>query len=254
MSKEQVVIGGIPIEIVRKANLKNMYLRVFPPDGDVRVSCSIEFKDEEIRLFILNKLPEINKVRERMLSQPRQSKREFVSGESYYLWGKPYRLQVVYKGNKYTVAKKPNKILLTVPENTSEEQREKVMTEWYRQEMKRALEGIIASCEKKTGIKADEYRIKNMKTRWGTCNIAKRRVWLNLQLVKKPVICLEYVLIHELTHLVEKNHTHRFYSLVEEFCPSWKEARKLLATMPLDHIEKGERDTDGETSDMERCL
>ena len=254
MYKIQATIGGISVEIIQKANLKNMYLRIFPPDGTVTVSCSTEFKEEEIRLFILNKLPEIVKARSRMLAQPRQTKREYVSGESYYLWGKPYRLQVVYEGTHSKLEKTPNKFILTVPENAATEQREKVLTEWYRGELKRTLDNIIPACEKKTGICADEYSIRNMKTRWGTCNIGARRIWLNLQLVKKPVKCLEYVLIHELTHLLEKNHTNRFYALVEEFCPTWKEARSLLATMPLDHIEKEEHDIDGDTTDMERYL
>ena len=107
------------------------------------------------------------------------------------------------------------------------------------------LESVIIKCERKTGICADEYRIKNMKTRWGTCNIEKRRIWINLQLAKKPMECLEYVVIHELVHLLEKNHTHRFHALVEEYCPIWREAKKSLAVMPLDYIKKGETDTDG---------
>lgn len=249
MYKNEVTIGGIPVEIIRKPNLKNMYLRVFPPDGNVTVSSSMDFKEEEIKLFILNKLPEINRIRERMLVQPRQSKREYVSGESYYLWGKPYMLQVIYEGTKCKLEKSPSKFILTLPVGATTTQKEKTVTEWYRQEMKRVLDGIVASCENKSGVSADEYRIKNMKTRWGTCNVLQRRIWLNLQLVKKPIECLEYVIIHELTHLVEKNHTSRFYALVEDACPTWKEAKHLLAAMPLDYLEKG--DNDGKLTDME---
>ncbi len=249
MYKQKVVVAGIPVEIVRKRNLKNMYLRVFPPDGRVSVSCSMDFMDDEIHLFILNKLPEINKVRNRMISQPRQTKREYVSGESYYLWGKPYRLQVICEGTRFKLEKSNGKFILNVPEGATLNQKEKTVTEWYRGEMKRVLEVMFASCEKKSGILANEYRIKNMKTRWGTCNIPKRRIWLNLQLVKKPIECLEYVIFHELTHLIEKKHTSRFYALVESVCPTWKEARKLLSAMPLDYLKKG--DIDEESNDME---
>lgn len=243
---EELVIGGLRVEIIRKKSLKNLYIRVNPPEGSVTVSTPAELPNEDIKLFVLKKLPEITKIRDRMLAQERQSKREYVSGESHYLWGKPYRLQVVYEGTQYKIVKRPTKIIMTVPEGTDVKARERLFTEWYRQELKRVLESVIIGCEKKTGIYADEFRIKNMKTRWGTCNNEKRRIWINLQLAKKPMECLEYVVIHELVHLLEKNHTHRFQALVEEYCPTWYEAKKLLETMPLDYMEKGEADTDDE--------
>lgn len=246
MRKEGLEIDGLTVEIVRKHNLKNLYIRVNPPEGNVTVSTPTELSNEDIKLFVLKKLPEITKVRDRMLSQERQSKREYVSGESHYLWGKPYRLQVVYEGTQHKIVKYPTKIIMTVPKGTDTEARERLFTEWYRQELKRVLESVVIVCEKKTGVHADEFRIKNMKTRWGTCNIEKRRIWINLQLAKKPMECLEYVVIHELVHLLEKNHTHRFHALVEEYCPTWREAKNLLATMPLDYMEKGETDTDDE--------
>ena len=204
MRNDEILIGGLPIEVIRKKNLKNLYVRVNPPEGNVTVSTPMELSNEDIELFVLKKLPEITKVRDRMLSQERQSKREYVSGESHYLWGKPYRLQVVYEGTQHKIVKSPTKIIMTVPEGTNAEARERLFTEWYRQELKRVLESVIIKCERKTGICADEYRIKNMKTRWGTCNIEKRRIWINLQLAKKPMECLEYVVIHELVHLLER--------------------------------------------------
>lgn len=252
--KKTIVVGEISIDVIRKTNLKNMYIGVFPPDGTVTVSSSFAFKEEEIKLFVLNKLPEITKVRNKMLSQLRQSKREYISGESLYLWGKPYPLRVVYDGTAAKVEKIAGKLILRVPEGSDVLKREKTVTEWYRQEMKRILETQIESCEKKTGICARVYKIRNMRTRWGTCNVDEGIITLNLQLVKKPPQCLEYVLIHELVHFMEKNHTNRFYALVEDFCPAWKETKKLLESMPLDHIEKREHDTDGEKTDLERCI
>lgn len=252
--EEEMEIGGLPIKIFRKTNLKNLYIRVIPPDGNITVSTPTEVKDEDIKLFVLKKLPEITKVRDRMLAQERQSKREYVSGESHYLWGKPYRLQVINEGNQYKIVKTPTKIIMTVPKNATTEAKERAFIEWYRQELMRVLQSVVERCEKRTGIHANEFKIKNMKTRWGTCNNDKRRIWINLQLAKKPMECLEYVVIHELVHLLEKNHTHRFHALVEEFCPTWREAKKLLATMPLDFIEKGEQDIDDEQTDIERYL
>lgn len=235
--KYNETIGGIDIEIIKKTNLKNLYVRIVPPKGDVKVSAPVICSDEEIRNFVLKKIPEISKVKDKFKKQPRQSEREYVSGESHYLWGKPYRLEVIYGNNKYEVEKTSNKIILKIPEGTDALKRESIITEWYRKELKRVLEIIAKKCEKNTGLTANEYRVKNMKTKWGTCNIDKKRIWINLQLVKKPMDCLEYVLTHELVHLIEKNHTHRFHALVGEFYPTWKEARKLLSVMPLDYIE-----------------
>lgn len=251
MHKEEMEIGGLTIEIIRKRNLKNLYIRVNPPEGNVTVSSPVELKDEDIRLFVLKKLPEIMKVQDRMLSQERQSKREYVSGESHYLWGRPYRLQVIYEGKQHRIVKTPTKIVMTVPAETSTETKERLFIEWYRKELNRVLDNIVASCEKKMNVHANEFRVKNMRTRWGTCNIDKRRIWINLQLAKKPVECLEYVVTHELVHLLEKNHTHRFHALVEQYCPTWREAKKLLATMPLDYMEKGESDIDDKKANIE---
>lgn len=237
MHNSELKIGGLTVEILRKGNLKNLYIEVVPPDGKVLVKSPITVEDEEIRLHILKKLPEITRVRDRMRSQERQTKREFVSGEAHYIWGKAYRLQVIYEGKKASVVKTPNKLVLTVPEGTTAEGRERVLTEWYRDELKRVLASVAGRCEKRTGITANEYRVKNMRTKWGTCNIEKRRIWINLQLAKKPVECLEYVVTHELVHLVEKNHTNRFHALVSEYYPTWQEAKKILNSMPLDYME-----------------
>lgn len=239
MMNETMEISGLQIQILKKRNLKNLYIRVNPPEGNVTVSAPAGYPDEEIKLFVLRKLPEITRVRNKMNVQPRQSKREYVSGESCYLWGKPYMLQVVPDGKRYSIEKTPNKIIMTVPDGATTEGKEQALTEWYRAEVKRVLETVFETCKKKTGIDADEAKIKKMKTRWGTCNIDSRRIWINLQLAKKPPECLEYVVIHELVHLLEKNHTNRFNALVEEYCPTWKEAKKLLTEMPLDYIEAG---------------
>lgn len=251
MHKEEMIIGGLTINIIRKANLKNLYIRVVPPEGKITVSAPRDLSDEDIKLFALKKLPEIVTVRDRMLTQERQSKREYVSGEAHYLWGKPYRLQVIYEGEQYNIVRTPTKIILTVPESATRESKEKVFIEWYRKELKRVLQSVVQRCEKKIGVHASEFRIRNMKTKWGTCNIDKSRIWINLQLAKKPVECLEYVVTHELVHLLERNHTHRFQACIEKFYPTWKEAKKLLNMMPLDYIGKGEEDIDDKEIDIE---
>lgn len=233
-------IGGLPVEITRKSSLKNMYIRVNPPDGIVTVSVPNDIGDETIKNFVLKRMPEITKIRDRILAQVRQSKREYVSGESCYLWGKPYMLQVIYAGNRYHIEKTPSRIIMTAPVGSTEENREKAMTEWYRSELKRVLPSVLKQCEDRIGVATNACNVKYMRTRWGSCNIAEKRILINLQLVKKPVDCLEYVLTHELVHLLEKNHNNRFRSLVEKYCPNWKDAKQLLQDMPLDHMEQGD--------------
>lgn len=245
IGSEIMTVAGFRVEVSRKSRQKNLYIRVSPPDGDVTVSAPAEATEEAIRYFIMRKAPEINKIRDQMLAQPRQTKREYVSGEACYLWGKPHMLLVIYEGHRYHIKKVPNRIIMTVPEGASAQNREKALTEWYRAELKRILPSVLEQCEERVGVKSSACSIKYMKTRWGSCNVAEKRILINLQLVKKPIECLEYVLIHELVHLLELNHTSRFRALVTKYCPNWREARQLLYEMPLDHLEDGDEETDG---------
>lgn len=245
-SNETTIIAGIPISITRKPSLKNLYIRVNPPEGEVTVSAPSDASDDAIRYYVLRKIPEVTKIRNRMLSQPRQTKREFVSGETVYVWGKPYMLQVVFSGRQYHIELLEHKIIMTAPEGASDENRKHALTEWYRSQMKHFLSKLVEQCEQRTGVSANTYSIKYMKTRWGSCNIDERRILLNLQLVKKPMVCFEYVIIHELTHLIERNHTNRFNALISKFMPNWMEARQLLNEMPLDYLEPEEDINNGE--------
>lgn len=237
MIKSELIVADLPIQVERKRALKNMYLRVYPPDGRVKITAPISTSEDTIKQYILRKMPEINKVREKMVGQKRQTKREYVSGESHYLWGKAYRLQVINDGKKRDVEKKSNKIILTVPGDSSIELKEHLITEWYRKELKRCIPAVLERCQKRMGVYANEWRVKNMTTKWGTCNIPEKRIWLNLQLVKKPPECLEYIIIHELVHLIERNHTEKFQALVEEYFPTWREVKRTLNEAPLEHLE-----------------
>ncbi|NLM16341.1 MAG: M48 family metallopeptidase [Candidatus Riflebacteria bacterium] len=223
-------IGGIAVEIIKKKKLKNLYIRIVPPDGKVRVTAPIKFPDKEIKLLILRKLQRINAARECIIAQSRQTEREYTSGEIHYLWGNPYVLEVINGQRTYQLEleKELCRIIFKVPANATKESKEKAFNNWYRQKLKRAIDSLAKQIEEKMGISANEYHVKNMKTRWGTCNITKRRIWINLQLAKKPIECLEYIITHELAHLLEKNHNKGFYTIVEKFCPTWKEAEKKL--------------------------
>lgn len=241
-----MTIAGIPVKVTRKQRQKNLYIRVNPPEGTVTVSAPAEATEDAIRYYVLRKAPEITKVRDRMLAQPRQSGREYVSGEACYLWGKPYMLQVICKGSRYRIEKTPKRIIMHAPKMASAESRKKALTEWYRGELKRILPEILRRCEERIGVTTDACNVKYMRTRWGSCNITEKRILINLQLVHKPIECLEYVVTHELVHLVEKNHSNRFNALVGKYYPNWKEAKQLLSQMPLDPLDKEEEDTDAE--------
>lgn len=228
MINSELIIDNISVKVQWKKTLKNMYLRIYPPDGHIGVTAPIVTSEDTIRQFVLKKMPEINKVREKMIGQKRQTERKYVSGEAHYLWGKAYRLQVIHDGRKRDVRKSGNKIIMTVPESSDVKLKKALLTEWYREELKRCIPDVLSRCENRMNVYMKEWRVKNMRTKWGTCNILERRIWLNLQLVKKPPECLEYIIVHELVHLLEKNHTDKFQALVERFYPTWREVNRTL--------------------------
>ena len=234
---DELQIGDMSI-VVTKKNIKNMYIRVLPPDGKVQITAPHSAGDDAIRMFAVSRVSWIKKQRANFEEQARQTKRQYVTGESYYVWGRRYRLDVQYSNVRNKVFLTGEHLILQVrPESTSE-QREHVLNEWYRKQLREALSKIIQKCEQITGVEASEWRIKNMKTKWGTCNTEKKRIWLNLQLVKKTPECLSYVITHDLVHLLEKEHNDRFKHYMDLFCPNWRVIKKSLNNQILDYIEK----------------
>jgi predicted metal-dependent hydrolase len=228
----RIVISDINIE-VQKKNIKNMHLSVLPPDGKVRISVPVNAKDETIRLFAISKIGWIKKQIDRFQNQPRQTEREFVSGESHYVWGRRYRMEIIHN-HRNNVEIKGNKLILTVREFSTTQQREKIMTEWYRKQLKEKLPELVEKWEEIIGVKAETVRVKNMLTRWGTCNTKDKRIWINLQLAKKPIECLEYVIVHELVHLLEKSHNSVFVDYMDKFLPDWRVTKDLLNGFIMD--------------------
>lgn len=237
MADSKIVVGGIHVQIVRK-DIKNLHLGVHPPEGHVRVAVPMHVTDERIRLAIIDKLSWIKKQQAEFLAQPRQSAREMVTGECHYFFGKSYRLEVVEQAGKHKVEQAGgNKIRLTVTANTSTESRLKLMNEWYREQLKQVIPKLIDQWQTKIGVEASDWGVKKMKTKWGSCNIEAKRIWLNLDLAKKPPECLEYIVVHELVHLLERNHNSRFVAYMDEFMPKWRLNRETLNKSPLSHEE-----------------
>lgn len=229
----QITVGEVVIDVARK-NIKNLHLAVYPPDGRVRVATPLHIDDEAVRLFAISKLGWIKKHQANFETQERQSKREFVSGESHYFQGKRYLLNVIYdRGNPKVEVRNNTYIDLYVREGSNEAQRQQVMMSWYRQQLKQEIPLLIAKWQKNMGVKVEDWGVKLMKTKWGTCNIQAKRIWLNLELAKKDKHCLEYVVVHEMVHLLERNHGDRFVALMNKFMPNWKFYKDELNRSPL---------------------
>ncbi len=233
----QITVHGLAVEVVRK-NIKHLHLAVYPPNGRVRVAAPLRVNDEAVRLAVISRLAWIKRQQAKFEGQQRQSAREYVSGESHYFQGHRYRLNVGYQDGLPQVSIRNNTRLdLVVRPGSDFAQRERALLAWYRQQLKFLIPPLIAKWEPILGIHIAEWGVKQMKTKWGTCNIQARRIWLNLELIKKPVICLEYVVVHEMVHLLERKHNDRFAALMDQTMPQWRLHRAELNREPLGHVE-----------------
>lgn len=228
-------ICGIPIEVIKK-DIKNLHLAVLPPDGAVRVSAPRSLTNENIELFVRTRIGWIRKQQEQFQRQLRQTERQYVSGETMYFWGKQYFLQVEYsyKGNDLRLL--GDSAILTVRKESTAKQRENYVNEWLRTQLKAAIEKYLPKWESITGLHCSSWQTKYMTTRWGTCNTKTGKIWLNLQLTKKPHVCLEYVILHELAHLKIRNHGPDFVAIMDQYMPYWRDVRKQLNDATLDHL------------------
>lgn len=233
-----MIVNGMEIEVTKK-DIKNIHLGVYPPDGRVRVAAPKNTTDENIRLLIVSKIRWIKKQQEKFANQERQSTREYVSGESYYLWGERFNLRVVERDNAYSKVQIENRkyITLYVKQGTPVEKREEIITEWYRKQIKEVIPKLISKWEPILGVDVKEWGVKKMHTKWGTCNSEVGRIWLNLFLAKRPYKCLEYVVVHEMTHLLERTHSDRFKELMDTNYPNWRTVRDELNKFILESFE-----------------
>jgi predicted metal-dependent hydrolase len=234
IAKDQsMTVGGISVQVFRKP-IKNLHLSVCPPEGHVRVAVPLHVTDDNVRLAVISRLKWIKQQQASFKTQPRQSAREMVTGESHYFFGKRYRLEVIERRGRHEVVIKNNSTLqLFVNPGTSALHRALVLNQWYRQQLKTRIPELLSRWEPVIGKQASDWGIKKMKTKWGSCNISQNRIWLNLELAKKPINCLEYVLVHELIHLLERNHGEQFKAYMNKFLPKWQQCREILRSQPL---------------------
>jgi hypothetical protein len=232
----KIELGNIVIAVEQK-NIKNIHLSVYPPLGKVRISAPQRMDLDTIRVFALSKLRWIKKQQEIFQNQDREAPREYLTRESHYFKGKRYLLKVIEQEAKPKVILKHNEIELYLRPNTSIEKRKPILDEWYRAELKKIVPKRLEKWEKKIGVQCHAFGIKKMRTKWGSCNTKAKRIWLNLELAKKPTECLEYIIVHELVHFLERRHNHRFIAFMDEFMPKWRFYKEELNRLPFSHID-----------------
>ena len=230
-----ITVSGIRVQIDRK-DIKNLHLGVYPPDGRVRVAAPLLVTNDAVRLAVIDKLGWIRRQQNRFTEQPRQSVREMVNGESHYFLGRRYRLRVHEQtGRQYVAIRGLSNLDLFVNPGRTAQQREAVLARWYRQQLNTLIPPLLEQWQAKLGVQVNAWGVKRMKTKWGSCNPATGRVWFNLELAKKPVQCLEYIVVHELIHLLERRHNDQFMALLNSQLPKWHQQRDMLNELPLAH-------------------
>lgn len=235
VTEPRFTVSGIPVAVVRKP-IGSLRFAVQPPDGAVRVTVPLDVSDDTIRLAVIDKLPWIKRQRATFVAQPRQSPRAMVTGETHYVFGRACRLRIVEEDGPVRIAlPRKGELVVRARPGLTQEQRERAMQTWYRERLKEVVPDLVTKWERLLGVKATAVGIKRMKTRWGTCNTTARRIWINLELAKKPQRCLEYIVAHELVHLVERTHSAKFVRLLDRYMPRWKAYRAELNAAPLAH-------------------
>ncbi len=236
IKRQMMLIDGI-YAVVLKKRMKNIIIRVKPPDGLIQISAPLKMEDRVIEKFVESRLDWIRKHQEKMRLMPRTAPKQFESGEIHYLFGEKYQLKIFPSGVRSRVLLFEDTVELHVPTNSGKEKRKQVLDNFYRVRLKETIPQMISKWEPVMNVEVKGFGIKSMKTRWGTCNIRTQHIWLNLDLAKKPIACLEFIVVHEMVHLLERNHTKRFYSLMDKFLPGWRTQKDILEKFPAGHRE-----------------
>lgn len=231
------MISDIIIDVVRK-DIKNIHLAVYPPTGRVRLAAPLQVSEDAIRLFAVSKLAWIKRNQRKFEGQERITPREFLNRESHYFMGERYLLNIIEaEAPPKVILKNKTYIDLFVRPGTPTAKRLEIMNEWYRIQLKKLIPDLIEKWEKMLGVEVDEWQVKQMKTKWGSCNIEQKRIWINLELAKKPEHCLEYIIVHEMIHLLERHHNDRFHHHLETHLPNWRQLKDELNQLPVSHAE-----------------
>jgi predicted metal-dependent hydrolase len=227
-----MTVRGIDVDVVYK-DIKNLHIGVYPPGGRVRVAAPRRLDETHVRLAIIQRLPWIKRQQRQLQDATRQSPREMVSGESHFVWGSRLRLRIVERPGRAHVEVDGDRLLMYIPEGTQTDARIRLLQDWQRKQLRVAIPPVIARWQPIIGREVSRWSIRRMKTKWGSCNRESGHIWFNLELAKKHPLCLEYIIVHEMTHLLERNHGDRFTKRMDKFMPDWRARRDDLNRSPL---------------------
>jgi len=231
---ETIELGDIVVDVIKK-DIKNVHLSIYPPTGRVRISAPTRMSLDTIRVFAISKLGWIKQQQKKLRSQERETPREYLDRESHYVWGKRYLLTISERNEVPTIQLKHKWMVLLVRPGTGEHKKQSIMEEWYREQLKNAVPPLVVKWEPLIGVTLDRFFVQRMKTKWGSCNPASNSIRLNTELAKKPRECLEYVIVHEMVHLLEPTHNAHFVSLMDQLMPQWGFHRGQLNQLPVRH-------------------
>lgn len=230
----RIQLGNIAVDVVWK-DIKNVHLSVHPPTGRVRIAAPARLSLDTLRVFAISKLPWIRRQQTKMQEQERETPREYLDRESHYVWGRRYLLAVSESDQAPAVELRHNRMVLRVRPGTDRGRRAALLEQWYREQVKSAAPALVAKWERLMGVTAKRVFVQRMKTKWGSCNHRAGTIRLNTDLAKKPKACLEYLIVHELAHLLEPTHNERFLALMDRFLPRWHSRRETLNRLPVRH-------------------
>ncbi len=231
-------LGDIAVDVVQK-DIKNIHLSVYPPAGKVRISAPLQMDIDTIRVFAITKLDWIKRQQQKLREQARETPREYLDCESHYVWGKRYLLKVVEKDTAPEIELKHNKMLLQIRPATSDGRKQEILETWYREQLKEVVPMLIVKWEPLMGVKVERFFVQRMKTKWGSCSPSSKSIRLNTDLAKKPPECLEYIVVHEMAHLLEPTHNSRFITFMDQFIPKWRFYKEELNRLPVRHESWG---------------
>ncbi|MCB9169979.1 MAG: M48 family metallopeptidase [Flavobacteriales bacterium] len=229
---EVLSLGDVSVDVIKK-DIKNIHLSVYPPTGRVRISAPLRMRTETIRAFAIGKLGWIRQHQRKIKAQPREAPREYLDRESHYVWGKRYMMRLEEVEAPSEVVVKHNKLLLRIRPGTSAAKKQAALDEWYRHQLKTEASVLIEKWEEILGVQVAHVYVQRMKTKWGGCSPATRTLRLNSELAKKPKECVEYIVVHELMHLLEPTHNARFISLMDLHLPKWRHHRDAINGLAL---------------------
>ena len=232
--KTRIQLGDLGVEVVRK-DIKNVHLSVHPPTGRVRIAAPRRMSINTVRVFAIAKLPWIRRQQQKLQEQERETPREYIDRESHYVWGKRYLLKVIEADQPPSVELGPGRLILHVRPGTDTAKRQVILEEWHRDQLRNAVPPLIKKWERLMEVHVRRVFIQRMKTKWGSCNQSASSIRLNTDLARKPKECLEYILVHEMAHLIERTHNERFMTLMDQFMLKWQFRREVLNRLPVRH-------------------